>query len=219
MAARNNERRESILAVAYSLFGEKAYEEVPLSDIARGVGITKSLLQHYFPQKIDIIKTMIIELLETSSAYIGDLGLEDKEVFQSISDLNMLFFKGVSANYKLRSFMLCSVQDASCLDVWVESICSWLRHYCSEDTFTYRQLKTALCFAMGGTMHLFLHQNELDIDYRRYCRIHMQAILHMLDYPPENIIRILKITDEHISKADADSFLSYCEKTVSWMTL
>ena len=177
MAQRNEERREAILATAYSLFGEESYDDVPLADIAKGVGITKSLLQHYYPQKIDIIKTMIAELLETSSKYMDELGFRDDEVFQGISDFNMLFFKGVSANYRLRRFMFCSVQDAACLDVWVDTICSWLRNYYGEETFTYRQLKTALCFAMGGTMHLFLHQDELDINYRNYCRIHMEVTM------------------------------------------
>ena len=219
MAPKNQERRETILATAYSLFGEASYDNVSLSDIARGAGITKSLLQHYFPQKIDIIKSMITELLNTSSSYINTLGFTDTEIFQGISDFDMLFFKGVSANYRLRRFMLCSVQDPACLDVWVDTICRWLQRYYSENTFTYRQLKTALCFSMGGSMHLFMHQDELDIDYRRYCRIHVGAILHLLGYKPELINQILDLTDTRIDKIDTTAFLSYCEANISWITL
>lgn len=219
MAQKNQERRETILSVAYALLGESAYNDVSLNDIARGAGITKSLLQHYFPQKIDIIKTMISELLEISSTYTNRLGYTNTEIFQGISDFNMLFFKGVSANFNLRCFMLCSVRDPACLDIWVETICSWLRHYYSEETFTYLQLKTALCFAMGGSMQLFLHQDELDINYRRYCRIHVGAILHLLGYKPEKIERVLTVTDNRIDQIDAESFLAFCENNIPWFTL
>ena len=219
MAIKNTKRREEILTVAYSLFGEQQYDGVSLSDIAKRAGINKSLLQHYFTQKIEIIKTMLNELLLTSSAYMGRLSFEDTELFHPISDFNMLFFKGVAGDYTLRQFVLTSVRQEECLDVWIETICSWLRRYCGEDTFSYRQLKTALCFAMGGSMHLFIHQDELDIDYRRFCRVHIRAILLFLGYEPDRIDGIIHTTDDRIAGVDATDFLSYCERNIPWLTL
>ena len=64
MAPRNEERRREILASTYSLLDEASYDRVSLNDIARGAGIKKSLLQRYFPQKIDIIKEMLTTLLD-----------------------------------------------------------------------------------------------------------------------------------------------------------
>ena len=58
MAARNLERRREILTSVYRLVGEAPYEKVSLSDIAREAGINKSLLQRYYPQKIDIVPTL-----------------------------------------------------------------------------------------------------------------------------------------------------------------
>ncbi len=219
MAQKNQERRDSILAISYQLFGDTSYQATSLSDIAKRAGISKSLLQHYFSQKIDIVKTMVTEFLNTSSAYMETLGYEDEEIFQGISDFDMLYFKAVTANYRLYRFMLCSVEDPSCLDVWVETICTWLRKYYSEDTFTYRQLKTALCFSMGGTMHLFLHQDELDINYRRYCRIHIESILRLLGYKTEKIESILALTDARIEQIDAEDLLAYCSKNIAWLVL
>lgn len=165
MALKNTKRREEILTVAYRLFGENQYDQVSLSDIARASGINKSLLQHYYTQKIEIVKTMLSELLDTSFAYMETLSFQNDELFQGISDFNMLFFKGVASDYTLRQFILSSVRQAECLDAWVDTIFNWLRRYCGEKTFSFRQLKTAIVFAMGGTMHLFIHQDELDIDY------------------------------------------------------
>jgi len=170
MAPKNTARRETILSASYDLFSEKPYDRVSLSDIADRAQISKSLLQHYYSQKIDIVKTMLGELLNTSFSYMGEWDSGEEELFQRISDFNMLFFKGVAADFKLRQFIRSSVSQAECLDAWVETICSWLRCFCGEDTFTYRQLRTAMSFSMGGTMRLFIHQDELDIDYRRFCR-------------------------------------------------
>lgn len=68
MAAKNTKRREEIVTAAYRMFGEKQYDQVSLGDIARAVGVNKSLLQHYCAQKIDIVKSMLGELLDTSFA-------------------------------------------------------------------------------------------------------------------------------------------------------
>lgn len=219
MAAKNTKRREEILTAAYRMFGEKQYAQVSLSDIARASGINKSLLQHYFTQKIEIVKTMLSELLETSFSYMGKLGFQDDELFQRISDFNMLFFKGVASNFTLRQFILCSVRQSECLDAWVDTICNWLRRYCGENTFSFRQLKSAMTFAMGGTMHLFVHQDELDIDYRRFCGIHIRAILGLLNYDAARIEGIIEQTDRRIDQIDAAAFLNYCEANIPWLTL
>ena len=219
MAVKNTKRRDAILTAAYRLFGENQYDRVSLSDIAKAAGINKSLLQHYYTQKIEIVKTMLGELLETSSAYMEKLTFQDEELFQRISDFNMLFFKGVASDYTLRQFILSSVRQSECLDAWIDTICSWLRRYCGENTFSFRQLKTAMTFAMGGTMHLFIHQDELDIDYRRFCSIHIQAILSLLNYDGPRIEGIIVRTDSHIDQIDAEDFLSYCEANIPWLAL
>ncbi len=219
MAPKNPKRREAILSASYDLFGEKSYDKVSLSDIAARAGISKSLLQHYFTQKIEIVKTMLGELLEISSSYMNRMDLQDEEVFQPVSDFNMLFFKGVAGNYRLRQFMRSSVRQEESLDAWVETICSWLYRYCGENTFSYRRLKTAMCFSMAGSMHLFVHQDELDIDYRTFCRIHVNAILRLLGYAPGRIEEILARTDERLEKIDAGEFLQYCESSIPWLSL
>lgn len=219
MALKNEERRTEILTCAYRLFGEKQYDHVSLGDIAKSVGISKSLLQHYYSQKIEIVKTMVSELLETSFSYMDRLEKREEEIFQNISDFDMLFFKGVAGDYKLRQFIISSVRQEECLDVWIETICSWLRQYCGETTFTYRQLKTAMCFSMAGSMHLFQHQDELDISYRRFCRIHIRAILTFLNYEEERIAEIIGKTDSRIERFDVEDYLKFCEENIGWLSL
>jgi AcrR family transcriptional regulator len=46
-----DERRGQLLALGRTLFGERAYDEISIDDIAEAAGISKGLLYHYFGSK------------------------------------------------------------------------------------------------------------------------------------------------------------------------
>jgi AcrR family transcriptional regulator len=56
-----DERRRQLLDAGATLFAEHAYEEISMRDIARAAGVSKPLLYHYFPSKIDLFKAAIAE--------------------------------------------------------------------------------------------------------------------------------------------------------------
>ena len=196
MAPRNEERRREILASTYSLLDEASYDRVSLNDIARGAGIKKSLLQRYFPQQDEE---------------------PEKDLFQRISNFNMLFFAAVAEDYRMYQFILATVASPEILDVWIDTICNWLRRYIQSRQFNMLDLRCALCFAMGGSMHLFQHQEELGIDYTFFCEKHIRAILEFLNYSAEEIDVICNETEEWIERTDVGSFLEYCRNEIDWI--
>jgi AcrR family transcriptional regulator len=56
-----DERRRQLLEAGTALFAEHAYEEISMRDIARAAGVSKPLLYHYFPSKIDLFKAAVAE--------------------------------------------------------------------------------------------------------------------------------------------------------------
>ena len=56
-----NERRRQLLEAGAALFAEHAYEEISMRDIAKAAGVSKPLLYHYFPSKIDLFKEAVAE--------------------------------------------------------------------------------------------------------------------------------------------------------------
>jgi AcrR family transcriptional regulator len=56
-----DERRAQILHAGTTLFAEHAYEEISMREIAQAAGISKALLYHYFPSKIDLFKAAVAE--------------------------------------------------------------------------------------------------------------------------------------------------------------
>ena len=56
-----DERRAQLLAAGKALFAEHAFEEISMRQIAELAGISKPLLYHYFPSKIELFKAAVAE--------------------------------------------------------------------------------------------------------------------------------------------------------------
>lgn len=217
MAVRNNEKRNEILKVAFELFTDSDYGKVSLADIAAGANINKSLLQHYYPQRNNIIENMLNELLEKSYDYI--LSADSVDSFQNISDFSMLFFKTASKNKKLKRFIVVSVSSPELLELWIDTICRWLKDICGEDTFSYLQLRTAISFSMNGSMYLYLHEDELNLNYKYIFTNHFRIIMMMLGISSEKTDEICATTRMRIDDFNTDKFVEFCNKNIKWINL
>ncbi|HMG55206.1 MAG TPA: TetR/AcrR family transcriptional regulator, partial [Kofleriaceae bacterium] len=60
----NDQRRAQLLALARRAFSDRAYDEVSIDDLARGAGISKGLLYHYFPTKRDLYVAGLREIAD-----------------------------------------------------------------------------------------------------------------------------------------------------------
>jgi len=67
----NDARRAQLLALGLQAFSDRPYDEVSIDDIARGAGISKGLLYHYFPTKRDLylagLRATAAELIERTT--------------------------------------------------------------------------------------------------------------------------------------------------------
>ncbi|MBN8610080.1 MAG: TetR/AcrR family transcriptional regulator [Deltaproteobacteria bacterium] len=65
-----DERRDQLLALGKKLFGERAYDEISIDDIAEAAGISKGLLYHYFGSKrgfyVAIVRESADKLVEAT---------------------------------------------------------------------------------------------------------------------------------------------------------
>ena len=56
-----DERRSQLIEAGAALFAEHAFEEITMRQIAQAAGISKPLLYHYFPSKIELFKAAVAE--------------------------------------------------------------------------------------------------------------------------------------------------------------
>ncbi|HWF36657.1 MAG TPA: TetR/AcrR family transcriptional regulator, partial [Solirubrobacteraceae bacterium] len=56
-----DERRRQVVETGAKIFTEHAFEEISMRQIAEAAGISKALLYHYFPSKIELFKAAVSE--------------------------------------------------------------------------------------------------------------------------------------------------------------
>ena len=56
-----DERRRQIIDAGAALFAEHSYEEISMRQLAAAAGVSKPLLYHYFPSKIDLFKAAVAD--------------------------------------------------------------------------------------------------------------------------------------------------------------
>jgi AcrR family transcriptional regulator len=61
-----DERRRQLIDAGSALFAQHAFEEISMRQIAEAAGVSKALLYHYFPNKIELFKAAVQE-------YAGEL--------------------------------------------------------------------------------------------------------------------------------------------------
>jgi AcrR family transcriptional regulator len=72
-----DERRAQILAAGTALFAEHSFEEISMREIAQAAGVSKPLLYHYFPSKIDLFKAAVGEAATELERLISPSGSGD----------------------------------------------------------------------------------------------------------------------------------------------
>jgi AcrR family transcriptional regulator len=56
-----DERRRQLIDAGSALFAQYAFEEISMRQIAEAAGVSKALLYHYFPNKIELFKAAVNE--------------------------------------------------------------------------------------------------------------------------------------------------------------
>ena len=69
-----DERRRQLLDRATELFTQQGYDQLSMAQIARGAGISKALLYHYFPSKRDLFEAALAQGAEEHLSRVGATG-------------------------------------------------------------------------------------------------------------------------------------------------
>lgn len=69
-----DQRYQQLLQAGTELFAEHAYEEISMREIAQAAGVSKALLYHYFPSKLDLFKAAVADAADTLTRLIEPSG-------------------------------------------------------------------------------------------------------------------------------------------------
>lgn len=69
-------RRDQLIQLGVELLGQRAYDQMSISELARAAGVSKGLLYHYFPTKSDFVVAVLRQSrdeLEARMSFSGEL--------------------------------------------------------------------------------------------------------------------------------------------------
>jgi AcrR family transcriptional regulator len=90
-----DERRQQLLEAGSRLFAEHAYEDISMQQIAKAAGVSKPLLYHYFPSKVDLFKAAVTDKASELQGLLEPSGEgEPLDLLRSILDGYLAWIEG-----------------------------------------------------------------------------------------------------------------------------
>lgn len=89
------EKQKAIINAGYKVFSKNSYKKSPVSEIADAAGISKSLLFHYFRNKLELYIFLWDKCAEITLEYLTEFNCyEQKDLFESM-------YRGMQAKLRL----------------------------------------------------------------------------------------------------------------------
>lgn len=166
---RNMQRRREILRNTFILIRENGLENVSLQMIAEKSGISKSLLQSYYPHKSRLITDIIRNMFNTLWAQVDGYYYSDNQtVFARMNGL--LYTIGALGIYNegLNRVIEDAFMDQHTLDKWAAMLYKWVRerHIFSDNDLVNngKSIRIGLAFIIVGVGRLYRERQTHGLD-------------------------------------------------------
>lgn len=163
--------RAQIVACAREQFHEKGYKATSYAELAQNVGITKGLLQYYFPKKDQLATEVMTQVLEESIAALGIRNRAAEHSVKAYGELyriGQVFFAYLLAPEGYQQFLSDVVSSLDLVDNVLAFNLNWAMAYAQEGERTEGDAVTeSVVMTMGGFYSLLhytiAHKREMDV--------------------------------------------------------
>ncbi|BDR59874.1 TetR/AcrR family transcriptional regulator [Lactobacillus xylocopicola] len=207
MARRKNyKRRRIILGNTLSLIRENGLDNVSFQMIAEKSGISKSLLQSYYPYKAKLIDDVVRNILNTLDGEVKKLNYRDgdkvcartKAFIYTIAKLG-IYDQG------LKRIITEVFSSNETLDIWSGMLNGWIKENQIFDSsfFDLNDVQHGIAFVVTGAGRLFYDRKEFDLNAEQLADYATSSLMYsFLHSAPKQIDQALKDGHEIISVID-----------------
>lgn len=96
MVGKTSNTRQNILAAARSLFWKHGFRRVSVEEICESCGISKMTFYRYFPNKIELAKTVFLAVIEESYSKFREIIDSPASPEEKINSILLLKFEGTT---------------------------------------------------------------------------------------------------------------------------
>lgn len=152
-APRNDQERDRIYQAAVELFKTKGYEETTYRDIAESCDISRSMVQHYFPKKEQIVTRFFEAHLDDIHAQALKLLKSDADPLSVFCIMGLMHFDFLLGNKGMTAFTSDIITSRPLTESIVASEREWAKSKIQNngDPVT---TEDALTVALGGAYEL-----------------------------------------------------------------
>lgn len=162
---KNLVRRHEILRNTFILLKKRGMENVSLQMIADKSGISKSLLQSYYPHKNLLITEIVTNFM---TAVLKSLNATDFKELNTYSKMKIFIYLILEQGIQdegVESVVKSILSDSDSLDCWSQILDDWLRNEgVKHDLGSDRQVQIGLNFIVTAGGSLYIKRAELDLD-------------------------------------------------------
>jgi AcrR family transcriptional regulator len=167
-----DERRRQLLDAGSQLFAERSFEEISMQEIAKSAGVSKPLLYHYFPSKVDLFKAAVAEKAAELQALIAPDG--DDEPIQQLASTLDAYLRWIDANAQTWSKLMQSAATLPDAGELIDAFRQQTMTMILSRLTTNRRARPALRTAINGWLGYmdaaildWVHNKDLDADKLR----------------------------------------------------
>ncbi|SPD95078.1 Bacterial regulatory proteins, tetR family [Leuconostoc suionicum] len=194
-------KSQAILKGAEELFLEKGYAKVTYQQISNTVGISKSLLQYYYPKKIKILEQI---LYSNFTHWLNTIPEEDDYV--KFTTFFLKFFQFISEKNQVRNFMLEIIDNNELLDIFTSFFEQWLIK--SKITENNRKLiKSSLVFALSGSLQLYRFNETLKFPIESITDTLITTFFRFLGYSDKSITSTFQKAQKYYKNIKHDDWV------------
>ena len=162
---KNLARRHEILRNTFMLLKKRGMENVSLQMIADKSGISKSLLQSYYPRKNLLITEIVTNFM---TAVLKSLNATDFKNLNTYSKMKIFIYLILELCIQDEGFervVKSILSDGDSLDRWSQILDDWLKNEgVKHDLGNDRQVQIGLNFIVTAGGGLYVKRTEFDLD-------------------------------------------------------
>ena len=175
------ERRQEIFDAALKLFGEKGYEKITITDIAKSIGVSQGLCYRYFPSKEVLFDSAIeqyADILVSQFAENTHMPLKQfiEEMPLNVEDQNTKYYAVFHGPQNKKFHNQLSLKTCEKLVPVIEKMLQKARE---NGEIQLEDLKTAARFCIYGQLGILLADDLTQEDKAKKIRKFLIFALHL----------------------------------------
>lgn len=175
---KNLARRHEILRNTFMLLKKRGMENVSLQMIADKSGISKSLLQSYYPHKNLLITEIVTNFM---TAVLKSLNATDFKNLNTYSKMKIFIYLILEQGIQdegVERVVKSILSDGDSLDRWSQILDDWLKHEgVKHDLGNDRQVQIGLNFIVTAGGGLYVKRTEFDLDADQISDINVRQLI------------------------------------------